>query len=215
MRKASIALLLALSTLALPQDPLDGQDPVDEQDPQPEDGGIDDILAPFTAYREEERKKKEKLINGAWRLSRLETPSDRLRGRAMQGFAMFQDGYASLVLMGEQIVEGFLTLDQLEVQIQAGIYRYQVSEVGTLQTASLMGFANPNVSSLVFEQTDEPREFEMDVSEHELRLTHPDGYWFIFTRMQTGAFPTEALRALERRRAGRNTTPDWNPGQDY
>ena len=205
MRKASLALLLALSSLALPQDP------VDDQDPRPEDGALKDLLAPFTAYREEQQRKKEGLITGAWRLVRLETTTDRLGGRTMQGFAMFQDGYASLVLMGQQVVEGFLTVDQNEVQIQAGMYRYQVSDLGTLQTASIMGFANPDAFDLVFEKTDEPREFLMDISEHELRLNHPNGYWLIFSRMQSGIFPVEAVRDLERRRAGSNTTPDWDP----
>jgi len=215
MRNASIALFLALSTLALSQDRRVEQDPVDEQDPKEDIGGIDDILAPFTSYREEEQKRKGELISGAWRLARLETPTDRLGSRDIQGFAMFQDGYASVVFMAQQIVEGFMSLDQLEVQIQAGIFRYQISEIGTLQTASIMGFSNSDVVGLVFEQTNEPREFNLDVSEQELRLNHPDGYWFVFTRMQSGAFPTDALRALERRRAGRNTTPDWDTGQDF
>ena len=209
MRTASIALLLTLSALA-------SQDPADEQDPQPDDGGISDILAPFTAYREEERAKNEQLISGAWRLARVETRSDRLGGRDIRGFAMFQDGYMSLVLIGEQVVEGFLTVDQVATQIQAGMYRYRVSDLETLQTASIMGFANPDSFDLVFEQVNEPREFLMELSETELRLNHPNGHWFVFTRMQSGIFPVEAVRALERNRAGRDTTPDWDPdGGDY
>lgn len=210
MRKASIALLLTLVTLAL------SQDPQDEQDPVPDDGGLNDLLAPFTAYREEMQKEQEELIRGAWRLMRIETPSERLGSRDFRGFAMFEDGYMSLVLLGQQLVEGFLTIEQVEVQMQAGIYRYQVSEIQTLQTASIMGFANPDTFDLVFEQVDEPREFLMTVSETELRLNHPNGHWFIFSRMESGAFPVQALRALERNRAGYEITPDWDPdGGDY
>jgi len=210
MRKASIALLLTLATFAL------SQDPQDEPPPEPDDGGISDLLAPFTAYREETQKEQEELIRGAWQLARVETPSERLGGRDIRGFAMFQDGYMSLVLLGEQLVEGFLTVDQVQVQMQAGIYRYQVSEIQTLQTASIMGFANPDTFDLVFEQVDEPREFLMTVSETELRLNHPNGHWLVFTRMQSGAFPIQALRALERNRAGYEITPDWDPeGEDY
>jgi hypothetical protein len=210
MLKASIALFFVLSTFALTQDPVNEQDPVDEPAPQEEIDGLDGLLAPFTAYREEEQKRKSEMLSGAWRLARLETATDRLGVRDIQGFAMFRDGYASVVFMGQQIVEGFLTIDNLEITIQAGIYRYQVSDLGTLQTASLMGFSNPDASNLVFEQADEPREFEMDVSEHELRLSHPNGHLFVYTRMQSAIFPEEALRALERDRAGRDTTPDWN-----
>jgi hypothetical protein len=205
MRKVSIALLIALSTFVIPQD---------EQDPKPDDGGLTDILAPLTAYREEEQIRQEELISGAWRLVQLETPSERLGSRDIRGFAMFQEGYMTLVLMGEQLVEGFLTVEQIQTHFQAGIYRYQVSELQTLQTASIMGFANPDSVNLIFERVDEPREFIMDVSETELRLNHPNGHWLVFTRMKSGAFPIKALLGLERKRAGRNTTPDWNPVEE-
>ena len=209
MRIASIAVVIALSALGMYQDPVGDQD---EEEPTTE---IDDLLAPFTAYREEERTKNEALITGAWRLVSVETSTDRIDARSMRGFAMFYDGYVSLVLIGEQVVQGFLTIDQVETQVQAGIHRYQISDLETLQTASIMGFSNPDVSSLIFDEADETREFLMELDEHELRLNHPDGHWLVFRKMGSGVFPVEALRALERKRAGRNTTPDWDPDDPF
>lgn len=202
MRPASSAFLVGLAALGLLS--------AAPQDPVPQKGEDLDILAPFTAYREEEKARMEEEIQGAWRLNMLETPSERFDDRVIQGFALFYDGYMALVLQGEQQVEGFLTVDQREYRLQAGIYRFQFSNQLTLQTASVMGFSNADAFDLIFERLDEPREFLVDLNERELRLNHPNGHWLVFEHMDTSIFPEEALRALERKRAGFDITEDVN-----
>ncbi len=181
-----LAVLLALILpSAGPQDPA-GQEPV-----------------PITAFRQKERQRLEKELEGAWMLTSFETSEEYIDPRDIRGFASLHAGFMTLILQGREPVQSLLGGPDVEYTIQAGAYRYRVSENLTFQTASIMGYSNANPDGeLEFDASGDAREYTLKLAGDELTLIREGGNRFVLSRLRSGAFPKTALDALDRARAG-------------
>ena len=214
MRAIVTAFVLGLTTAGFlagaPQD----QDE-EKKKQEEEDEALLEDLAPFTAFREKEKKRLEEEIEGSWVLQRFETPSNRFDSTAIQGYAIFYEGFMALTLRGQGRDQTWFDVEQRVLTLQAGVFRYQFGDLLTLQTASIMGFSLPDrLNDPIFERFNQAREYLVDLDEYELRLNHPSGYWFVFTKMERGEFPEETLKELEAMRWNADDIFDTNDRED-
>lgn len=185
-RSGLFTVLLALVLpSAGPQEPA-GQEPV-----------------PITAFRQRERQRLEKELEGAWMLTSFQTTQEYVDPRDVRGFADFHAGFMTLILQGREPDLSLLRGAVVNYTIQAGAYRYRVSENLTLQTATIMGYSNANaLGELAFDASGDAREYTLRLADDELTLIREGGNQFVFSRLRSSAFPNTAIEALERARAG-------------
>jgi len=183
---------------------------VDTQEEDPE------IRNPFTAMAEDEAKRIDKALQGAWMLMEFTTLNDMVDQEAVQGFFVFHDGYLTVTLQAARATGGFFT-EKREYMIQAGAYRYRVADAQLLQTTGMMGFTNAgNLNQLDFQSVLEPQEYQVTVTERDLTLQRTDHSVFRFTKLERQDFPESAVRRLDLMRGGGGELVDdgWGFGEE-
>jgi hypothetical protein len=185
---AALALPL-LAGLALTRT----QDPAETPPAKPTAPG----LAAFSAA---ERERIEKGLDGVWLLVRYDPPNALFDARNVQGVAMFHEGYLSLNVMAQTFQKEFLG-PGIQLFVQGGAHRYQVSEFLRLQTAAIMSFHNfDDDETLEVEASGSPREYEIKLDEAGtgLALTKSDGAVLSWIKLGETEFPADSLEALDR-----------------
>lgn len=186
MRLPIIAALACLSLAALA--------------PQDEEEETLDLRDPFARHAQTENARLEKELEGSWMMMTYHHPGTLIDPADAKGFLIFSDGYLSLTLQARQKSQGFFT-ERTEYTIQAGAYRYRVSEGRLLQTVGIIGFSNSNPGGdLDFRSVILPEEYQILLTKGLLTLTCPDGRSFRFRRMERTAFPENAVDHLYRLR---------------
>lgn len=136
-------------------------------------------------------------LYGAWSLMNFEHATELVPAEALRGYVTFQEGFMTLTIHA-------LSLDEDQDQFaQSGIHRYQVTEQGILQTATVMAHSNFNADvELEWETPNIPREFRIDLNKDDLVLTKPDQSRLIFRRVKPAPYPQAALDLMREARAG-------------
>ncbi len=184
-RSSFLLGLAALSFSATPQD-----------SPRPEPLSL-------AAFRDAERARLEREIEGAWTLFSFASDLGEVDPRDVRGFATFHAGFMTLILQGREEVPRLLRGPGPEYTLQAGAFRYRLGENLALQTASVLGYSNANAAhALEFEAPNAVREYEVQLVRDELVLGRAPGVRFTFRRTPAGEFPSAAIEALDRARAG-------------
>ncbi len=169
------------------------------------------IDEPYTAFLDAENKRLNKGLTGAWQLISLETPDEFVDSQDFRGFALFHDGYMTLLLMGAEDEAAIFAIDTIYT-ILTGAYRYQVGEDLTLQLASVMGIDNAS-GNFLFNPAGEPREFEMLLVEDDLTLWEIAGNHYEFRRLGPTKFPFGAADRLRERRTSWFDEDDYDEGR--
>ena len=166
--------------------PAFAQDPDDDLDPSTTLFGV----------QQEDKARLEEEIVGAWLLTGFDSPSELVDQEDIRGFAVFHDGFLSLTIQARTFNPEFLG-DGVQYWVQGGGHRYRISDFGTLQTASILGFHNVNDDGvLVFEPASFPREYTITIADGALTLERSDGALLSFNRLQKSTFPNEAIDYL-------------------
>lgn len=156
----------------------------------------------LTAQQEDAKKELEEHLVGVWTLT---TYRSQLRTADLQqvaGFAMFQDGYMSIIMQAQAIEPGDLEGD-IAFYFQAGTYRYQVSTRRTLQVASMLGFDNMNPEGEIqFIGNRSIREHPIVMNGDEMILSSTEGAQIGFRKLGPTGFPQSAVERIQRNPTG-------------
>ena len=160
-------------------------------------------LDPMTAFREEEAVRLDEDLEGAWMLVTYQNVDEQVPAEDFRGFALFHDGFLSLTLQGRYQEEAFFGGPRDAYLVQTMVYRYRLSEQLMLQLSGMMGFGNDNERrEMRFEGANVVREYFVSIADDLLTIWHPDGRRFAFRSVTRGAFPKEAIEALQGIRGG-------------
>ncbi|MEM7307093.1 MAG: hypothetical protein AAF682_10510 [Planctomycetota bacterium] len=195
---------LAPCLLALPLGALylqeEGDDPFgggEQEDVKPATGTLARTFA-------DERERLTEEIEGVWMVSSYE-PAGRIIDQSnFQGFAMFQDGYLTLISQARSFGAELLG-DGLSLFVQGGAYRYRVDDFLSLQTAAIMGFSNfANEDQMQFEEPGFPGEYRVEINESSttLALIKQDSTVIRMVRLTQTEFPDQAAQYLDLTRGG-------------
>ena len=177
------------------------------QDPADENPVLDN-RAPLTAFTDAESARIEEEIQGAWILTGFATREGIADPEDYRGFAMFDDGFMSMSFQGQSLDPGIFT-GPIAYSTQAGLHRFRISAQLTLQTAAVMGYISSDSNrSITFERSGQAREYNVRLIDGELVLSNVTGTRFTYRRVQSGAFPVNSARELERSR-GRAIEEDY------
>lgn len=129
----------------------------------------------------------EQQIQGAWTLNRFLPGGSHNPIGPARGFALFRDGYATIVVHAVQNTE----LED-EALYQTGVLHYRIDENLRLQTSTIMGHSNFG-GDFAYEMRWMPREFRIQIVEQIMVLERPDGARLQFQRAGQSAFPRDSL----------------------
>lgn len=194
MRRSLLVLALALPFLApAVQDPDDDPPAPDEEEEEEEVG-----LEGLRSRQERENAEMLEKLEGAWSLQELVHASSPVRPEDVFGFATFVDGYVSIVAHAKDDVPGDPEPDFF---FQASISQFELTGNGRMMAASMIGHSNFS-GEFDFDTPNLPRQFIIQVHEHDLFLTRTDGSKLIFRKLQPGFFTSAGRSLLEEERAG-------------
>jgi len=127
---------------------------------------------------------------GAWQLMTFEHATEIVPVDSIRGYITLQEGFMAMIIHK-------LTIDEEPEPLgQAGIFRWQMTLEGVLQTATMMGHSNFG-EDFEWEPPNAPREFRVELNKDDLALTRPDLSRLIFRRIKPGAFPKTALDRID------------------
>ena len=127
---------------------------------------------------------------GTWQMMELVHSSEIVPPNSIRGFVTFQEGFMTMIIHAQTVD------DDPEPLGQAGTYRWQMTDKGILQTATMMGHSNFG-DEFEWEPPNVPREFRVELDKNDLVLTRPDLSRLIFRRITPGKFPVSALRRID------------------
>ena len=134
---------------------------------------------------------------GAWQMMSFEHSTEIVDPNSIRGYLTFQEGFMAMVIHKASVNATPQPLGQ------AGIYRWQMTPGGVLQTATMMGHSNFGEEDFEWEPPNVPREFRIALDKDDLVLTRPDLSRLIFRRVRPGAFPQVALERIKEQRGDR------------
>lgn len=134
---------------------------------------------------------------GAWQMMSFEHSTEIVDPNSIRGYLTFQEGFMAMVIHKASVSAEPQPLGQ------AGIYRWQMTPGGVLQTATMMGHSNFGEEDFEWEPPNVPREFRIALDKDDLVLTRPDLSRLIFRRVRPGAFPQVALERIKEQRGDR------------
>jgi hypothetical protein len=132
---------------------------------------------------------------GVWQMMELDHSKGIVSPGSVRGFVDFRPGFMTM------IIHALRDEQEPDALGQAGLYRWQMTDKGVLQTATMMGHSNFG-DEFEWEPPNVPREFRVELDKNDLVLTRPDLSRLIFRRIQPGVFPSSALERIKELRAG-------------
>jgi len=149
-------------------------------------------LAPFERLAASETERLEKDIQGTWLLMELTSPEILIDPADVAGYALFREGFVSLVIHARSIQPGFLGVRQ-NLFYQGGVRRYRISRGQSLQMVSMIEHHNfTSGAELAFERPGTASQFSVNLADNALTLRTEKGDAFIFRRVTSRGFPKQA-----------------------
>lgn len=166
----------------------------DEQDDEE-----DVVREPYAAFLQSEHKRLTKEVEGAWMLSAMQASDEFVDEGDFRGFAMFGDGYATILFMGAEDSKEIFSAPTFYT-VSSGAYRYRVSEDLTFQLASVMGIDNLE-GAFSFHSGGDSNEYQMQLDGDDLTLWKIGGNRYEYRRLGETGFPEAAAERLRLRRS--------------
>ena len=130
----------------------------------------------------------EEQILGGWYLSGYLIEGAPISLDDLEGSVMFGDGYMGLIIHSFEYVDHNDGLPEEEIlNAQAGIYQYRIQDSTLLQTATVIGHANP-YEDIDYETTGSLRQYSISIEENELILRSADNTALRFNRIKPRKF---------------------------
>jgi hypothetical protein len=120
-------------------------------------------------------------MQGAWRLTKVESLTMEKEGRMEAGYLLVAGDYFSFELhMGWTKPDG----SSMTRVYQSGTHRFEVDDNYKMSTSSLIGSINDPKGLVLFEQPGHRREYTVDCVVDTLKLKRDDATTFEFERLQ-------------------------------